>query len=182
MKLSRRSLLAAALLLGGAARVQAASAPAEVRAALPQARLQGSGLMRFFGLRVYAARLWTGANPVAAGWAAVPFALELEYARELKGAEIAERSLVEMQRQGEIAPATAQRWLALMKQIFPDVKDGDRITGIHEPGQGARFFLNGHARGAPVADEDFSRVFFGIWLSPRSSEPELRAALLGSAS
>ena len=183
MKLSRRCLLAATgLRLAGIARGQATSAPAEVQAALPQARLQGRGLLRFLGLRVYQARLWAGANAVAADWAAVPFALELEYARELKGADIAERSLKEMRRQGEITPVVAQRWLALMQQLFPDVKEGDRITGVHQPGQGARFFLNGRARGAPVGDEDFARVFFGIWLSPRSSEPDLRAALIGPAS
>ena len=40
------------------------------------------------------------------------------------------------------------------------------------------FFLNGQPRGdAPEAE--FARLFFGIWLSPRSSEPALREALLG---
>ena len=46
------------------------------------------------------------------------------------------------------------------------------------PGVGARFFVNGALRGEPK-DADFARLFFGIWLSPRSSEPALREALLG---
>ena len=29
-----------------------------------------------------------------------------------------------------------------------------------------------------VADAEFARLFFGIWLSPRTSEPQLRQALL----
>jgi hypothetical protein len=32
-----------------------------------------------------------------------------------------------------------------------------------------------------VRDATFARLFFGIWLSPRTSEPQLRAALLGLA-
>ena len=48
-----------------------------------------------------------------------------------------------MQRQGEIASDVTERWLALMKQLFPDVNVGDRITGINVPGMGARFFVNG---------------------------------------
>jgi hypothetical protein len=160
------------------AQVPAKAPPPEVAQALPAVRQQGSGRLRFLGLRIYDARLWVGATPVADDWTAVPFALELEYARTLKGEQIAERSLVEMRRQGDIAAATAERWLALMKQLFPDVQEGDRITGINEPGQGARIFVNGTARGER-SDAEFAKWFFGIWLSPRTSEPTLREQLLG---
>jgi hypothetical protein len=153
----------------------------ELGALLPAARLQGRARMRVMGLSIYEARLWVGAAPVAADWAAVLFAIEIEYARTLWGSLIADRSLTEMRRQGEIAPEVAERWLATMKTLFPDVKEGDRLTGVNTPGQGARFFLNGSPRGAPQ-DEAFSRVFFGIWLSPKTSEPALRSALLGQAS
>ena len=33
-----------------------------------------------------------------------------------------------------------------------------------------------------VADPEFARLFFGIWLSPNTSEPSLRQALLASRS
>jgi Chalcone isomerase-like len=45
---------------------------------------------------------------------------------------------------------------------------------------GARFWVNGVAR-APINDPEFSRLFFGIWLSSATSEPKLRAALLANA-
>jgi hypothetical protein len=157
-----------------------ANAPAELLAELPGARLIGRGTLRFLGLRIYEARLWAGAAPSAADWAAAPLALELQYARALDGARIAERSLTEMRRQEDIATESARRWLGAMTQIFPDVKEGDRITGLNLPGIGARFFVNGQARGE-VRDTDFARLFFGIWLSPRTSEPPLRDALLGGA-
>jgi hypothetical protein len=57
---------------------------------------------------------------------------------------------------------------------------GDRITGLHQPGLGARFWFNGQLRGA-VADPEFSRLFFGIWLAETTSEPTLRSALLAGA-
>lgn len=155
-----------------------AGPPAEVNAELPGARLQGSARLRFLGLHIYDARLWVGAQPVTADWATLPFALELQYARNLKGEQIAERSLKEMRRQGEIPEITAERWLGNMKQLFPDVAAGDRITGLNVPGTGARFFINGSFRGEP-REAEFARLFFGIWLSPRTSEPALREALLG---
>jgi hypothetical protein len=43
----------------------------------------------------------------------------------------------------------------------------------------ARFWLNGQPRGE-LRDAEFTRLFFGIWLSPRTSQPRLREALLGS--
>jgi hypothetical protein len=171
----RRELLGAAMLLGlgtalgSTTRALAqgvTSAPQEVSAALGATRLQGRATMRFFGLRIYQARLWV-------------VALELQYARTLSGADIAERSLQEMRRAGGVDEARAQNWLAAMSQSFPDVAEGDRLTGLHEPGGATRFFMNGRNL-ALIADPTFGAPFFGIWLSPSTSEPRLREQLLGS--
>lgn len=145
---------------------------------LPGSRLQGEATLRYFGLRVYHARLWTLPEFRTRQPTEQSLVLELEYLRQLKGSAIAERSLQEMQRAGPIPEAQARRWLAEMQKIFPDVKAGDRITGQHLPGQGARFWLNGRAVGQ-VDDADFGRLFFGIWLAPTTSEPDMRLALLG---
>ncbi len=178
----RRRLLAAAA-LWPAAGVLAQNppqvgAPPELAGDLPGARLQGNGRLRFLGLHIYDARLWAGAQAVAGEWAGLPFALELQYARSLAGAQIAERSLKEMRRQGDVTDVAAERWLGNMKQIFPDVNAGDRITGLNLPGLGVRFYVNGAMRGEP-REPEFARLFFGIWLSPRTSEPALRESLLG---
>jgi len=180
---TRRAMLATAgvALLGAAGPARANTPPPEVAQALGRPRLQGGGRLRFLGLRVYDARLWVGEQPVTdadGGWQDVPLALELQYLRRLVGAQIAERSLEEKRRQAEIAPADGERWLAAMRQLFPDVADGDRLTGVNLPGQGLRFFFNGQLRGE-VMDPAFARLFLGIWLSPRTSEPALRASLLG---
>lgn len=160
-------------------RAFALSMPPEVAAALPAAKLQGSNRLTVWGFKVYDARLWAPAAPTAEQWAKQPLALELNYLRKLEGKAIAERSLKEMRRQGDIAPATSQRWLTAMESAFPDVGEGDRITGVHTPGDSASFYFNGTLR-AEVRDADFARMFFGIWLSARTSEPAMRDALLGT--
>ena len=88
-------------------------------------------------------------------------------------------SLAEMRRQASISEAQGQAWLKAMEAAFPDVKDGDRLTGRYEPGSGAQFFFNGQPR-QRIDDAQFARLFFGIWLSPQTSEPALREQLLGS--
>lgn len=156
--------------------------PAEVKAELPAARWRGQATMRWFGLHLYDLRLWSAAAiPSGAGseWQAQPLALELQYARQLVGRLIAERSLTEMRRIGPVDEAQATRWLAAMAQLFPDVQAGDRLTGVQRPGAATRFFLNGQPRGE-LADAAFAPLFFGIWLSPRTSEPRLRQQLLGA--
>lgn len=177
----------AALAVSPARASQAASrsAPPEVTRELPGARLQGEARLRWMGLRVYDARLWVAGADVGADWAAVeraaaPLALEIEYARALDGERIAERSLAEMRRQGDIAPELAERWLDTMRRLFPDVAERDRITGVLLPPGRARFFVNARPAGE-VQDAEFARRFFGIWLAPQTSEPALRRALLGEA-
>ena len=105
------------------------------------------------------------------------FTLELHYLRDFTAAQIARRSLDEMRRAGPIAQADAQRWEDRLRQVLPDVKAGDRILGVHNPGRGAAFAVNGRAVGE-IADPLFAARFFGIWLAASTSEPKLRAALL----
>lgn len=160
---------------------QDAAVPVEVAATLAPARLQGSGRLTFFGLHVYDARLWVKESFRTEDFVKQPLAIELEYARTLYGKLIAERSIAEMKKVGEVTAEQSERWLADMTRLFPDVVKGDRITGVQVPGEAARFFLNGKARGE-VRDAGFTALFFGIWLSPRSSEPKLRQALVAGGS
>lgn len=146
---------------------------------LPGTRLRGRGTLRFLGLAVYEARLWTRPGFDAASYARHPFALELVYARALDGAAIVDRSLVEMRRQEALDAAREQAWRTLMQRAFPDVAEGDRLVGAYDGDGGVRFLHNGRAT-AQIRDIDFARLFFGIWLSPRTSEPDLRQALLGT--
>lgn len=158
--------------------VQAQSLPQELRHAVPAAGLSGQARLKFWGFDVYQATLWVAPGFSATAYEQSAFALELAYLRDFKGADIARRSVVEMRRQAPMAPAEEAAWESRMRALFPDVKAGDRITGVHQPTMGAVFWCNGRLLGE-VRDPLFARLFFGIWLSPQTSEPRLRSALLG---
>ncbi|MDT7834044.1 chalcone isomerase family protein [Aquabacterium sp. OR-4] len=183
--LPRRTVLCALAFAPAAAPLRAQATqgppepPPEVQAELPAARWRGSATMRWFGLSLYELRLWSAASAAAADLPTQALALELQYTRALVGRQIAERSISEMRRIGPFDEAQATRWLAALTRLFPDVQAGDRLTGVQRPGAATRFFHNGQARGE-VAEPAFGPLFFGIWLSPRSSEPGLRQQLLGS--
>ena len=137
--------------------------------------------MRWFGLKIYEARLWIDDNGLDPDrFARAPFALDLQYSRALKGEAIARASFEEITRLGYADARRRDAWLAAMRRIFPDVADGDRLTGVNDPGGGVQFFRNDRKIGA-VRDPDFSAAFFAIWLDPRTSAPELRKDLLARA-
>lgn len=151
--------------------------PADAASPLPGTRLAGQGLLRFWGLEIYRARLWVAPGFRASDYAAQPLALELTYLRSFSAQDIARRSLQEMRRVGPFTPAQAEQWQQALQAALPDVQAGDRLTGLYQPDRGVVFHKNGQAVGA-VPDAVFARLFFGIWLSPQTSEPALRQALL----
>ena len=130
----------------------------------------GNGEFRRFGFLVYEATLWAGDDLQRP-----PLALRLDYKRNLSGVAIAEASVKEMRPMGG-DEASLKRWGEQMAKIFPDVKAGDSIIGHYRP-EGAAFIYNGRPAGE-IMEPEFARRFFGIWLDPRTSAPDLRALLL----
>lgn len=167
-----------------AAQVAVPMAPADVRPELkdllPQQRLIGKTRLTVWGFQVYDARLWSPPGVTAAQLPSQPFALELAYLRDFDNTDIAARSLVEMRRSASISAAQADAWTVAMLRVFPMVKKGDRIMGVNQPGVGALFLVNGKPAGE-IRDTEFARLFFGIWLSDKTSEPDMRDALLAGA-
>lgn len=173
-------LLVIALVIGWPVGAQPTPAAGPVLSASlqDQARM-GTARLRYWGFDVYDASLYVPRGFDVNRFEEQRFGLELSYLRGFKGADIAERSIEEMKGLATLEPAQAERWRSAMSALFPDVQRGDRLTGVHVPGSGARFYLNGRWLGE-VADDAFSRLFFGIWLSPRTSQPRMRAELTQS--
>lgn len=144
-------------------------------------RLRGQANMRWFGLLLYEARLWTLDAFDSKHWADQRFALELVYARSFDGVKIAQASLELMQAQhGKVAERDRQ-WLAWMQQSFPNIQAKDRLLGLHQGAkEGCRFVHNRQVR-LDIPDAQFAKAFFGIWLDPRTTEPALRRSLIGEA-
>ncbi|WP_394780101.1 chalcone isomerase family protein [Undibacterium sp.] len=173
--------LLAAHAWAGEAGAERPDIPSSVQAEFSHARLAGSGSFRWFGLKIYDASLWvTDAGYRDDSPDKNKFALELQYARALVGAKIAKASYEEIVRLKLGSEDNRQKWLAQMNRLFPDVREGDRITGIYLPGQGARFYLNGKALGE-IADAEFAHAFFAIWLDKNTSAQALRSKLLSQA-
>lgn len=162
-------LLAACAASASQAIPEAARAHAESWSALGQAQV------RWLGFRLYTAELWSSRTSFDAD---STFALKLTYARSIPGSRLSSVSIDEMRRLGTEDEAVLARWAAYMSKVFPDVREGDTLTGVYLPGKGAEFYLGDRLAGV-VDDPAFARAFFGIWLDPRTREPAQRLQLIG---
>jgi hypothetical protein len=153
----------------------AAEVPAYVAQAVPEARMVGEGRMRYLLWDVYDARLYAPQGQYRDN---ASFALSLQYLRALDGEDIARRSVEEMRKQGFDNEVKLAAWFGEMHRIFPDVQAGDQLTGVYVPGQPTRFY-SGTTLIGEVHDKDFGPWFFAIWLSSKTSAPDLRASLVG---
>ena len=150
--------------------------PEAVRKGEADWRQWGSGEMTWLGFSLYRATLWVVGEPATELPASAPSALQLDYQRDIPRDRLVQTSVDEMRRLGA-SEGQLQRWEPELRRVFPDVKEGESIIGVHYPGRGAAFFHRGRPTGE-VRDADFARLFFAIWLDPRSRSPSLRTALL----
>lgn len=142
---------------------------------VPHAKSVGTGRLSVVFWDVYDATLYA---PNGKWDADKPYALSIDYFREIEGPDIAKRSIEEMQKQGLADEEKSARWQTQMESIFPDVKNGSKITAIFTHKKSTDFYSNSKHIGS-INDKEFSAYFFNIWLSKKTSEPELRMKLLG---
>jgi len=170
-------LLALVILAGGGFADTVRAADTHISNLIPDAQRVGGGRLTWFGIHAYDAALYAENARFVAN---APLALELTYARNFKGANIAERSISEIRKMGLATETEAGEWLGILVGIFPDVRPGDRLAGVQGASGPAQFFHNGRAVGS-IANERLKRAFFAIWLDPRTSAPDLRNRLIGAA-
>jgi hypothetical protein len=165
--------LGALLLLGlvsssGNARVSELSDYATFRAV-------GSGALTWWGIRVYRATLYAPHGQYRPG---IPHALEIVYRMRISREQLAKTSLEEIEKIRGRPLTDREGVLDQFKAVFRDVAAGDTLVGVHLPGVEARFYAGTEHLGR-IDDPELAAAFFSIWLSPATSQPELRSALLG---
>jgi hypothetical protein len=155
--------------------VPAANAIEPINVNIPDAKQVGEGRMSYLFWDIYDAALFA---PKGEWQKNAPFALSLTYLRELNGKAIADRSAEEIRDLGFKDEVILATWHSQMRNIFPDVKEGTTLIGVYTREKESVFFKDNVEIGR-ISDPDFGTYFFNIWLDPKTTEPELRAKLLG---
>jgi len=151
--------------------------PAFIEKDLLAARVVGQSRLTMYFFKIYDATLYA---PLGQFDKNKPFALSLAYLRDFDGADIAERSVDEMQDLGYTNNEQLTRWLVQMEQAFPNIAKGDVLTGMVDEQQHTQFYFNGEAT-YKISDPLFTQAFFAIWLDDNTSQPKMRKQLLGQS-
>ena len=175
MRRFRAVLLSLAL---GLAAAPAHASPSEVARAIPNAQTVGEARYHLLAIPLFEAELYTANG--AFSWAQ-PFALSLTYERSARQTTLLNRTMSEMSQRGagsvqSLAPLRAQ-----LARCFPNIANGDRMTGVSTGANTAVFYHNG-AQSCTIEWPNFRRHFFGIWLAGRDGQAaRLSAQLRGEA-
>lgn len=160
---------------GSASTITNLSVPAYLQSNLPSAGVVGQSRLKMYFFKIYDATLYA---PFAKFDQGLPFALSLAYLRDFEGADIAQRSIDEMRDLGYQDTTQLAQWLIQIELSFPNITEGDVLTGFVDAQQHTQFYFNGHPTHL-VADPEFTQAFFAIWLDPNTSQPKMRKQLLG---
>lgn len=171
-------LLAAVFSVGSLPAAWADNPPTQVLDSIPEAKKLGNTRFTWFGLHVYDAQLWAAGTSAQFDYKQQPSWLELRYGRDFDGADIASRSKDEMENLGAASADKLKVWEKKLVEVFPNVKKGDALSALYQPGMNLQFFHNGKPL-ATITDLDLARSFMGIWLDPKTSEPAMRKKLIG---
>ncbi|WP_153913623.1 chalcone isomerase family protein [Shewanella sp. TC10] len=107
-----------------------------------------------------------------------PLKLEIQYHRDIEAEDLIEATVDQWQHIG-IAEQDIPRLQQQIEQAWPDVKEGDKLSFMMHNDDLGQFYFNDNP--LPLIEETgFSKAFLGIWLSEKTSRPELREQLIGA--
>ena len=131
----------------------------------------GHGRMTYWGFTLYDAKLYAS-KELKGG-----IALDIQYLRKFEAKALVKQTLDELKNLG-VSDTQRAEWADPLAKAFKTVQIGDSITAIKKPQGSTQFFYNGQFV-SEISGESFSQAFFGIWLHPKTSAPQLRKVLLG---
>ena len=135
----------------------------------------GSSDMRWMVFKVYNITLLTHDGEYQPE--GYPQALEIRYYRDIDKEDLVKSTGNQWIKLG-IPSSKIKLWLPELLAMWPDISANDTLRIEVDVNGTNNFRFNGELIGA-VDDEDFSRAFLDIWLSPETTQPAVRKRLIG---
>lgn len=138
-------------------------------------KVVGQGHMSWLFIDLYQATLYsaTGTHQTKL----FPQALNINYKKDIKAAHLISATQKEWSKLSIYSPVH-EKWLTQLTGLWPNIKKGDQLLFLVESNGLGYFYHNNQLLGG-IKSQQFSEDFLAIWLSQKSSEPKLRAKLLG---
>jgi hypothetical protein len=157
--------------------IAALALAATARSEVGPLQLVGEARLQVLFWSIYDSRLYTADGDYQSGER--PVRLEIQYLRSVSASDLVARTSLEWEQLG-LQHERQSDWLATLASLWPDIRENDTLALELDQNNRTTFYYNGQSLGR-IDDPDFGRHFLAIWLSPETSRPELRLALLGDS-
>ncbi|KVW99838.1 chalcone isomerase family protein [Shewanella frigidimarina] len=135
----------------------------------------GKADMSLLWLDIYSAKLFSIDGKYQAN--RFPMTLDIQYHRDIDAIDLVDATIEQWQHLG-FTEANIALYRQQLVNAWPDVKEGDRLTFRVNNPEDAAFLLNDTPY-YQVSNAQFPEAFLDIWLSEKTSRPELRNQLIG---
>lgn len=155
--------------------VAVAIAPQHALPATSELEKVGEARLKVMFWSVYNSRLYAEDGIYRQGKR--PLKLEIQYLRDISAEDLVKRTGEEWEKMG-VTHERQDVWMDKLLALWPDVNKNDVLTLELDADNHATFYRNDERLGS-IEDGDFGRNFIDIWLSPNTSRPDIRMALIG---
>ncbi|MBU2891869.1 chalcone isomerase family protein [Colwellia sp. D2M02] len=101
---------------------------------------------------------------------------EIQYLRDITKQDLITRTIEQWQHLA-ITAEQYNKFIPVLEAIWPDIKTDDSLALLIDNNL-SHFYFNGNHIGT-IAHASFGPLFTAIWLDPNTSQPKLRAKLIG---
>lgn len=146
-----------------------------------QLELNGMGLRTKIIFKVYVAGLYlekTSSDGMGISSSEQVKRIELVFKRGVSGEDVAEAIADGFSANAEGKLEALKDRIARFEAMIPDVKKGDRLVFVYQPGAGISITGNGKPLGN-IKGKDFADTLFRVWLGEKPADKSLKKGLLG---
>ncbi|WP_105901588.1 chalcone isomerase family protein [Vibrio gangliei] len=136
-------------------------------------KLVGEARMTHLFWDIYDAKLYTKTGTFQRYQPPIKFSLT--YLRNIKAKDIVSATNQQWEHLGQ--NGLIGKYDQQLLSMWPDINQGDSLTLLVNDKGISKFYYNQKKVGE-IQDSNFSEQFLAIWLSPNTSEPDLRAQLI----
>jgi hypothetical protein len=125
---------------------------------------------------IYQSKLYTTTGKYPLSRSKDKLLFEINYLRNIDSVELIKRTKEQWQHLN-LAKNIYQKYLPELKRIWPNISKGDTLSLLID-NKRSNFYLN-HKYIGSITEPEFGQHFIDIWLAKNTSQPLLRAQLLG---
>jgi hypothetical protein len=144
-------------------------------------KLNGMGLRKKFGMKVYVGGLYLEAqskDPAAIMAGDTAKAVTMQFVRDVDKGKLLDAFKEGFENNAKEKAAAQKENVEKFLSFVVDMKNGEAVTYTYDPAKGVTITKGGKEIGS-IAGKDFAPVMFSLWLGPKPPSEDFKTGLLG---